>query len=243
MTLVEFLHPIRKGKHRDLVLAVLFYTKKNGMTQAEIMAALMQAKIPNAKTMNVSQVLTRSAAFTDTLDTKRKGASVFKLTRTGEVHVRSLNVPTDNPVLQNEVTSLEAISAKVTDETVRSFIDEAILCLRADALRGAIVFLWSGVMRTLHDKALEKGTDIVTRAIQKQDPKARPIKKTDDFSYVKDRTFLASCVDIGILDKGQKDVLIDALNLRNKCGHPTKYRPESNKACSFIEDVVGIVFL
>jgi len=38
------------------------------------------------------------------------------------------------------------------------------------------------------------------------------------------------------------DDLSQALDLRNKCGHPTKYRPRKIKARSFIEDVVGIVF-
>jgi hypothetical protein len=45
-----------------------------------------------------------------------------------------------------------------------------------------------------------------------------------------------------LLDKGEKDTLIDALNLRNRYGHPTKYRPGEAKVKSFIEDVLGIVF-
>ena len=48
--------------------------------------------------------------------------------------------------------------------------------------------------------------------------------------------------DLGVVDKAQKDTLVDALNLRNRCGHPTKVKPGVNKAKSFIEDVVGIVF-
>jgi hypothetical protein len=36
--------------------------------------------------------------------------------------------------------------------------------------------------------------------------------------------------------------LEEALNLRNRCGHPTKYRPGEKKVSSFIEDVAGIVF-
>lgn len=232
MTLVEFLHPIRKGKQRDLVLAVLFYTKhytkKDGMTAAEIKTGLTQAKIPNAKKMNVNQVVNTSAPYIHAPRGKEDGAFVFELTQSGDEHVRrTLDVPTVEPELQHEVTSLKAISAKVTDETVRGFIDEAILCLSVDALRAAIVFLWSGVVRTLHDQAWARGAATVNAAIQKQDSKTRQLKKSDDFSYVKDRTFLDSSVDIGILDKGQKDTLIEALNLRNRCGHPTKYRPES----------------
>lgn len=108
--------------------------------------------------------------------------------------------------------------------------------------RAAIVFLWSGAIRTLHDDALAQGEKALNAAITKQDPKARPVKRIEDFAWVKDRTFLDACPDVGVLDKGQKDTLVEAPGLRNRCGHPTKYRPGVNKARSFIEDVVGIVF-
>ena len=89
---------------------------------------------------------------------------------------------------------------------------------------------------------MKQGSAAVTMAIQGKDPKARVIKKVDDFAYVRERTFLEALPDLGILDKAEKDTLVDGLNLRNRCGHPTKVKPGINKARSFIEDVVGIVF-
>jgi hypothetical protein len=53
---------------------------------------------------------------------------------------------------------------------------------------------------------------------------------------------LLALQELGILDKGEKTTLIEALDLRNRCGHPTKYTPGIKKASSFIEDVVGIVW-
>ena len=102
--------------------------------------------------------------------------------------------------------------------------------------------LWSGAIRTLHEKALTKGEATVNGAIQKQAPSVRDVKKLEDFAWIRDRTFLDACPDMGVLDKGEKDTLVDELNLRNRCGHPTKYRPGVQKARSFIEDVVGVVF-
>jgi len=49
--------------------------------------------------------------------------------------------------------------------------------------------------------------------------------------------------ELGMVDKGEKSTLDEALNLRNRCGHPTNYVPRDHKAASFIEDVTGIVFL
>ncbi len=66
MTLVEFLHPIRVGKQGELVLSVLYYFNYSkgtgGMTAAEIRSALVQAKIPKAKTMNVTRRASRPSS-------------------------------------------------------------------------------------------------------------------------------------------------------------------------------------
>ena len=48
--------------------------------------------------------------------------------------------------------------------------------------------------------------------------------------------------DLGLFDKAEKTTLGEALDLRNRCGHPSKYVPGVKKVSSFIEDVVGIVF-
>ena len=247
MTLVEFLHPIRTGKQTDLVLAVLFHAKvflhQDDMTVSEIRNSLTQAKIPNVKKMNINAILNRCSPNVHAPRGRENNTLAFELTPTGDRYIREvMQVPTIQPKLQNEVSSLEVIANKITDETALGFIQEGIVCLGADALRAAIVFVWSGAMKTLHDKAWQYQVKDINDAIAKHDPKARPVKKAADFSYIKDSTFLESCIDLGILDKGQKDTLIEGLNLRNRCGHPTKYRPEVNRAKGFIEDIVGIVF-
>jgi integrase len=138
--------------------------------------------------------------------------------------------------------ALQALARTVTDEVARGFIEEAILCLRTGALRAGIVFLWSGAIRTLHEKALKLGPSVVNAAIRKQDSKARTVAQIEDFAWIRDRTFLDSAPDLGLLDKGQKTALLAALDLRNHCGHPSKYVPRDAKTRSYIEDIVGIVF-
>jgi hypothetical protein len=50
VTLVEFIHPLRKGKQRDPVLGVLYFFKRykgqNAMTAAQVKTALRDAKVP-----------------------------------------------------------------------------------------------------------------------------------------------------------------------------------------------------
>ena len=98
-------------------------------------------------------------------------------------------------------------------------------------------------MRTLQQKAFKRKKAKLNTAITKHDPKARSINKMEDFAYIRDATALLAFQDLGVIDKGEKTTLEEALNLRNRCGHPTKYSPGIKKASSFIEDVLGIVFV
>jgi hypothetical protein len=45
-----------------------------------------------------------------------------------------------------------------------------------------------------------------------------------------------------IYDKSQKRRLNEALDLRNDCGHPGKYRPGEKKVASVVEDVLATVW-
>jgi hypothetical protein len=243
VTLVEFLHPLRSSGRRDLVLATLYYYKKYestpSMTVGAIRAALMQARAPRAKQMNISDVLAKASPFVYSRD---KGN--YSLTNTGVRYVREHVGESDaEPEMQHDASSLRRVASKIQDPVIRSYVEEAILCLEVGALRAAIVFLWTAAIRELHEKAwTEKGGAVINPAIKKQDSRARDVKKADDFAYIKDRNFLDATPDMGLLDKGQKDTLVEALNLRNRSGHPTQYKPGADKARSFIADVVGIVW-
>jgi len=79
-------------------------------------------------------------------------------------------------------------------------------------------------------------------AILKHDPKARKVTKLDHFAYIKDSVALLAAQDLGIFDKSEKDTLEEALDLRNRCGHPAKYQPGVKKVSSFIEDLISTVF-
>jgi hypothetical protein len=147
-----------------------------------------------------------------------------------------------NPEMEHSVTSLESIAAKITNGDVRDYILESIKCLRFDALRPAIVFLWAGAVSVLREKCVAKGLPQINTAIRVHDSRAREIKKSDDFAYIKESILLLGAEGVGVLDKNERTTLEDALNLRNKSGHPTKYNPGIVKASSFVEDVIGIVF-
>lgn len=85
-------------------------------------------------------------------------------------------------------------------------------------------------------------TDDMNAAVQKYDPDVGEVKKIDDLSYLKETKLLLVALELRIVDKNERGILQESLDLRNKCGHPGKYFPGAKKASSFIEDVVGIVY-
>jgi hypothetical protein len=246
MTMAEFLSPLGGGSQRELCLAVLYYhhhyRHKLSLTTEEIRTELVRARVPRASKINVADVLNKSGALVDS-----PGASgnrrLWQLTTTGEAHIRTaLSLPSAEPEIEHDVATLEALAAKIGDILVREYILEAIKCLSVGALRAAIVFLWTGAIRTLQEQAFTKHYANLNAAITKHDQKARAVNKLEDFAYVRDSTALLVFQELGILDKGEKATLGEALDLRNRCGHPTRYVPGVKKASSFIEDVIGVVF-
>jgi ATP-dependent DNA ligase len=65
----------------------------------------------------------------------------------------------------------------------------------------AIVLLWAGAVRTIQEKTHAKGVALVNAELQRHDPKARTIKKIEDFQYIREETLLLVAEGVGVLDK------------------------------------------
>lgn len=246
MTLVEFVSPLSKGKHQDRLLAVMYflerYENKGPSTVEELRQGLRRARARDWAKVNVAGVLSRSGALVDTSGVQGN-KRLWELTDTGRSHVRELlDLPEADVEVEQDVGTLEALTAKITDADVKGYLEEAIRCLQVGARRACIVFLWAGAIRTLQQRMMGSGKTALTTAIQRHDPKARAVSRVDDFAHVKDSLSLLAAKDLGVIDKGQKDTLTEALNLRNRCGHPGKYRPGTKKVAAFVEDVTTILW-
>jgi hypothetical protein len=248
VTLVEFLSPVKGGSNRDRILGTLYFAHRQqgvpSLSVDDIRKRLVQARIPRAARVNVADVLAKAGEYVDAPDTNSKGARLWRLTDTGEEAVRKLlGLPETAPQVEHDVAELSRVAASVKDPVARGYIEEAILCLQVGALRAATVFLWTGAIRSLQEDVLATFTSAaIDAAITKHDPKARPVRRVEDFAQIKDKISLLALRDLGVIDKGEWGSLQEALDLRNRCGHPTKYVPKSSRAAAFIEDVVGIVF-
>jgi len=244
VTLAEFLDPLRKSAKKEQVLAALFFfkieTDSSKATPSRIRQALIDARMPRARNANYSDVLARLIP-----KVHRAGAGRWEITETGEKHVRSqLGLVNEgpSPAPEEDVDALLALASELKDEVVRTYVDEAIKCLSVGARRAAVVFLWSGAVHTLREQIWSFGSKSIDAALKGHFPKARTFAKKGDFAYMKDVDLLQIAHDFEVIDKSQKAMLEQALDLRNSCGHPVKYQPQEKKVSGFIEDVLQIVF-
>jgi hypothetical protein len=243
-TLLEFLGPVIHHGRRTICLAAMHYMKRqnqSGLTSAELKTALVAARVPSAAKYNVSDVLSKAGALVSASQTGT--TRTWFLTKTGEEFVaQELGLEMRAPEVVNSVEGLSKLLGAISDDVIRGYVAESLLCYEVDARRAAVVFLWSGAVRSLQDRALLKGAQALNAAIAKHDSKAKQIARIDDFSAIKDTIQLLGFRELGIVDKGQWQTLQDGLTLRNQCGHPTKYEPGPAKVASFIEDIIGIAF-
>lgn len=249
MTLVEFLAPLKGASHKDRVLAVLYYVAAvDGipiMRVSDIRERMIEARVPKAKDLNIATVLSRAGHYVD----RRAGdggPAYWRLTDSGFDYVEEdlgIGVSNGTPTTTGSSSSLHNLISGISDDVVRGYLEEAVRCLEVGALRAAIVFVWAGAIRTLEETALAANSPRdVTQAIQIHDPKARDVKSVNDFAHVQDSKELLAFEGLGMVDKAERQTLEEALGLRNKCGHPTKYKPGEAKLAGYLEDVIGIVF-
>lgn len=247
MTLVEFLAAVKTAKRETIALSVLYwherYGNKESMTAAEVKSGVVSARITNAKNINMADVLGKAGANVDVVGNSVNGSKLWQLTETGRKSVRATHgLPDNEPELEQSVGDLEKIVGRVADPGAKKFLEEAVLCLRVDARRAAVVFVWVGAAADLKRRIWAHGASAVTTAFQKYQPKAN-LKTHDDLLKFQEVDILKVAQDMGIVDKAQHKILGQALDLRNQCGHPNKYWPGISKVKAHVEDVAGILWV
>ncbi len=246
MTLVEFVAPLKNRSRKDKVLACLYYRSRyegvQSLTVEGIRKALKAARVRSVGKINVADVVAKSGEYVDSPGTE-SGKMLWELTDTGRSYVRQLlGLPDSEPELEHDAGTLIALVGKIADEYVKGYLQESVKCLQIGALRACIVFLWSGAIHTIQEELLNQYGAGLTTALRKHYPKARSVSQQAHFAYINDKTTLLAAESLGHVDKSERGVLADCLDLRNRCGHPGKYDPGPKRASSFIEDIVTVVF-
>lgn len=244
MTLGELVHSLDKPSIGTVCLVVLIYFEKfedkQSATVGEMRDALKNSGCRREAKANLSDALGKSMPNIRIAGTNGR-SNLWALTSTGRRSIISqLSLEQSNEPI-NEAGSLKSLATSLNSDQA-AYIIEATKCLEADALHAAVVFLWAGAVREIQEHVVKCNNKAIDLSISKRDPKAPKVRKIDHLCYVKESTLLLVAEDLGIFDRNERDMLDACLKLRNKCGHPGKYKPGPKKIASFIEDIAGIVF-
>lgn len=139
---------------------------------------------------------------------------------------------------------LESLVFDIKDIDEIDYLMEGIDCFRNGVLRAGVIFIWSAAIRNIRQQIINKTTlNHINEELSSIDPRAKKIKTIDSFEYIKDETVIHLCERIGLFSKFEKNELINnCLGLRNKCGHPSSYKPENQKVKSFVEEILNMIY-
>lgn len=186
---------------------------------------------------NLSQVLGSSKGLAI------RGTKGWELTDAGRKRLEELGVSIATVPAMQVAIDLREHLGKIGNEQTRSFVEEAISCHENRLFRAAIVMSWLGAMdvlhRYVHSNKLSEFNAEVARVLGK---KWKAAKSQDDLGKLGERDFLERIESIGIIGKNAKRQLIDALDLRNGCGHPNSLIVGINKSAAHIETLLQNVF-
>ncbi|WP_142064955.1 hypothetical protein [Pseudarthrobacter sp. B4EP4b] len=157
-------------------------------------------------------------------------------------------IPVRDLSRQNPTEALHSLRETTSQSRpeYRDYLNEAVDCYENRCYRGAVLMVWSAVMEHLYQtiEAQVGGVKMVEAANSARFGNAqhyKRIKKRDDLLYLSDSNFFMICEDAGLFNKNARLLLIEKLDLRNRCGHPTKYVVAREETVIFIESLINNV--
>jgi hypothetical protein len=163
--------------------------------------------------------------------------------------LRDLQEEYREPVVDLEVEAPRAALQSLEDAVAeapadyRPYLEEAVACYDNGLFRAAILMVWSAMMEHLYMTAASrkngiKGFETANYSRYGGSKNYRQIKKRDDFLYMREYDFIQLAEDAGMLNRNARKLLHERLDLRNRCGHPTKYKPGREETVIFIESLL-----
>jgi site-specific recombinase XerD len=145
---------------------------------------------------------------------------------------------------KDEFKDLESLVFQLQDSNEIDYLMEAIECFRNGALRAGVIFIWSASIQNIRQKIMNSSNlKEINSELKFIDKAAKEIKNIDSFQFVKDEKIIQLSQRIGLFDKFEKNILIEnCLSLRNKCGHPSNYKPKTQKVKAFVEDIINMIY-
>jgi hypothetical protein len=232
--LKTWLHRKGIGRQDKLLLALATFDEPCGVR--DIMKRCADAGLKVQTTWNPSSLLSRSKGLAIHLP------AGWELSDSGKQHLRNLGVSKLSPAAVQVATDLRAYLAKITNDDVRDYVEEAIRCYEGELYKSAIVMSWLAAIAVLHAVVVKKHLVAFNAEMTRIDSKWKAAKNEDDLGKIKESDFLDRLAGISMIGKNPKETLKKVLDLRNACGHPTSLKVSTNTAAAHIEVLLLNVF-
>ena len=117
---------------------------------------------------------------------------------------------------------------------VQDYFKEAIVCLENYLLRSAIVLSWSGFFHVILEKNYNENENKIRRIRDKW--------HFNDINELKENygeyQILETLRKANLITRSEFKVYQGQLSLRNKCAHPTLFKPSLNSSIGFVDDMI-----
>lgn len=226
--------------HRDLptldklLIAIASFDKPCSVADLRARTHAVGLRLPSK--MNISAILGRSKG------TAIRVPAGWELTGVGRTHLANLGVSSLSPAATQVATDLRAHLAKITNESTRLFAEESIKCYEAGLHRSAIVMSWIAAVDVLYRDVAANHLAKFNAEASRVNARWKDAVNEDGLARMGEADFLDRIAAIGIIGKNAKNELVQALNLRNGCGHPNSLKVGPNMVASHIETLLLNVF-
>lgn len=251
MNLEEFLSRSGLKSQGEVALGILYYKSRiegvRELSPKGISEAFGEASQPVPG--NISQVL--SSLRKARLVNRTKGGN-YSLTILGKQRIyhkmqeSGIELNEEVAITAKDISeALHKATLKITDDSERKYVEEAIRCLHppVTAYRAAVLMGWMAVIYHLRKKVETVGFNKFNLEFASLYPqsKRKTVKHFNDLEDYKDQELLEVCERLRLYDKSVKKALLSLLDLRNGCAHPTDLVPSINVVKAFFEQALEYV--
>lgn len=118
-------------------------------------------------------------------------------------------------------------------------LDEALACIEHGLFRAAHVAAWQALIDYVEERLATDGWSTLLTEYPKW---AQAYKSIDDLLEKEgEHQIIEAAKRIGLLDKGQMKSLHGHLSTRNRCAHPSNYKPGLNQALGYVADLIDTI--
>lgn len=153
----------------------------------------------------------------------------------------------DKPQIETSVEALRELLTGVKNDNQKTFLSEAIVCAEKRAYRAAIVMTWLFVINHMQEYVLNNQKRLsdfnVAMSKRSDTQKMGPVKVKDDFTNLRESVCIELMYFADIISKGVKKILVNKLDTRNDCAHPSDVIFREVTVLEFIDTLITNVVL